>query len=58
MSRADCVALNLGAQRTASTPPRSNLRVPCQHAPLRPLATKLVRNPGLGASYRTMQKMD
>ena len=41
----DCVALDLGAQRTASTLPRLNLRAPCHYTPLRPLATELVRNP-------------
>ena len=42
MPRVDGVALGLGAQRTASTVPRPNRRAPCHHAPLRPLATKVV----------------
>ena len=46
MPRVDCVALGLGAQRTASTLPRPNLRAPCHRAPLRSLATKVVRNAG------------
>ena len=40
MPRIDCVALNLGAQRTASTLTRPNLRAPGHYAPLRSLAMK------------------
>ena len=42
----DCVVLGLDAQRTASTFARPNFREPCYYVVLRPLATKLVRNPG------------
>ncbi len=46
MPRIDCVALGLDAQSTASTSARPNCRAPCHSMALRPLATKLMRNPG------------
>ena len=45
--RIDCVALDLGAQRTASTLARPNLRAPCHYAPLWCLATKSGEKCGL-----------
>ena len=46
-----CVALNLGGKHTASMLPRPNLRAPCHHPPLRPLATEVVKNAGLHIGY-------
>lgn len=44
MLRVNCVALDMGAQTTASTPACPNLHAPYHHhAPFRPPATKAVR---------------